>query len=344
MGNDEDVYDDYNEKQSKIQRDSKAFLMKAIVILGVLTVFALGLGILHQEPKLQSQSNTIIVGNNGNNGDENNEIRLISKGDTNTIQNANNKKSFKDIDTELAAKVDSIDKQVRGRKKTGIIMETDEEGLKLTGALQRATLKLLEHRYGANTRHTKFHVVVDVMYPESIIKDPVDLESHKGHFIIEMAPHNLIPCSVFYFMEIVRTYKSGEIHRNADHVLQVATSSEATAGQKPMPFQEYSRKFPHRKYTTGYAGRPSGPGWYVSIEDNTDNHGPGSQQTKNKYEADSNFGHIVDGVESGVIAKIHSVPEKEWLSDENCIKIYKMTLMVNSIDFPDSWTEWKPIM
>lgn len=341
MGND-DVYDDYNEKQSKIQRDAKAFLMRAIVIMGVLTVFALGLGILHQEPKLKLQSIKIIVGNNGN-GDENNEIRLISKGNMNAIQNANNEKSFEDIDTELAAKVDSFDKQVRERKKTGIIMETDEQGLKLTGALQKATLKLLEHRYGANTRHTKFHVVVDVMYPESIIKDP-DSKSHQGHFTIEMASHNTIPCSVFYFMEIVRTYKSGEFHRNADHVLQATASSEATAGQKSMPFQEYSPTFPHEKYTTGYAGRPSGPEWYVSIEDNTDNHGPGSQQKKNKYEADSNFGKIVDGVESGVIAKIHSVPEKEWLSEENCIKIFKMTLMVNSIDDPDSWTEWKPTM
>jgi len=68
MGND-DVYDDYNEKQSKIQRDAKAFLMRAIVIMGVLTVFALGLGILHQEPKLKLQSIKIIVGNNGNGDD-----------------------------------------------------------------------------------------------------------------------------------------------------------------------------------------------------------------------------------------------------------------------------------
>ena len=68
---------------------------------------------------------------------------------------------------------------------------------------------------------------------------------------------------------------------------------------------------------------------------------PGSQQKKNPYEADSNFGRVVEGVENGVIAKIHSVPQMGWLSEENCVKITKLTILANSVSQPDVWTEWK---
>ena len=349
--NNNDDDDDDNGKNSKIQRDSRAFLNKALLIMGVLTVFALGLGMMHQEPKSPARSQHSVVNNNNNMNNivshrENNNYNNNNKDTTKVIQALDNSggKSFGDIDTELAATVNSLDGQVRARKKTpDVIMETDEEGLKLTTALQKATLKLLEHRYGANTRHTKFRIVVDVMYPASVvIKDP-DSESHKGQFTIEMAPHDIIPCSVFYFMEMVRTFKSMGFHRNAGHVLQASSQSGATAGHKSMPFQEYSPLHPHAKYSTGYAGRPSGPEWYVSIQDNTNNHGPGSQQKKNPYEADSNFGNIVEGVESGVFAKIHSVPADGFLPKEHCTQMYKMTIMVNSINDPTQWTEWKPL-
>jgi hypothetical protein len=348
MGNDNNSRiinddDDDNGKNSKIQRDSRAFLTKALVIMGVLTVFALGLGIMHQEPKSAARSHHSVVSNNVNNEVSHRENN--NKDTTNVIQALDNSggKSHENIDTLLAATVNSLDGQVRARKKTpDVIMETDEDGLRLTSALQKATLKLLEHRYGANTRHTKFRIVVDVMYPASVIKDP-DSDSHKGQFTIEMAPHDIIPCSVFYFMEMVRTFKSMDFHRNAGHVLQASSQSGATAGHKSMPFQEYSPLHPHAKYSTGYAGRPSGPEWYVSIQDNTNNHGPGSQQKKNPYEADSNFGNIVDGVERGVFAKIHSVPANGFLPKEHCTKMYKMTIMVNSINDPNQWAEWIPL-
>ena len=309
--------DDDNEKQSKIQRDSRAFITRAIFFMAGLTLFALGLGHIHtkEPPQLSIDIKNMM------------EAQKL------------NSKSFEELDLELATSVDVLDKQVRARKKTpGVIMETDEEGLELTGKLQKATIKLLEHRYGAKTRHTKFRVVVDVIYPSSIVKDS---ESNKGQLVIEMAPHEIIPCSVFYFLEIARTYKSGSFHRNANHVLQAAAQSEATKGHKSMPFQEYSPEHPHAKYTTGYAGRPSGPGWYVSIQDNTKNHGPGSQQKKNPYEADSNFGRIIEGVESGVLDKIHSVPAMGFLADEYCSKIVKMTILANSLSDTELFTEWK---
>ena len=94
--------------------------------------------------------------------------------------------------------------------------------------------------------------------------------------VIELAPIELIPCSVFYFLELARGWTKGSFHRNAAHVLQVQSHSAYIKAS--MPFQEYSPQHPHKYGTVGYAGRPSGPGWYVSIKDNTHNHGPGSQQ------------------------------------------------------------------
>lgn len=346
--------DDYYEKNSKIQRDSRSFITRAVVIVSAITIFALAMGIINQQPKLALNSNvnfrsaaemsgvTITAGGGSLDDDENETSITKHKGNLNMYkEETETKKTFQDIDKELAETVEVLDKKVRARKATGVIMETDKEGMKLTGELQKATTMLLEHRYGANTRHTKFRVVVNLMFPKSVIKDP-DSEGNEGSFTIELAPIEFIPCSVFYFMEIVRTYKTGKFHRNAGHVLQAEASSQATAGHKSMPFQEYSPNFPHEKYTTGYAGRPSGPGWYVSIQNNTRNHGPGSQQKKNPYEADSNFGRVIqESINSGVIDKIHSVPQTGWLSKENCFKIHKLTLLANSINDPDTFTEWK---
>jgi len=321
-----DRNEDDNEKHSKIRRNSKVFLARAVVFMAGLTVFMLALGHMHtkEPPQLAVDINNMM------------ETHVQKK--QQLLQQ--HQKSFEEMDLELAAAVDVLDKQVRAKKKTGVIMETNEKGKELTGGLQDATRNLLKHRYGAGTRHSKFRVVVDVTYPHSIIKDP-DSESTKGKFVIEMAPYDLIPCSVFYYLEIARTYKQGKFHRNAGHVLQAAAQSEATKGSISMPFQEYSPEHPHAQYTTGYAGRPSGPGWYVSIQDNTANHGPGSQQKKNPYEADSNFGRIVEGVENGVIAKIHSVPQMGWLDADNCVQITKLTIHANSISQPDLFSTWK---
>jgi len=318
--------EDDNEKHSKIQRNSKVFITRAIFFMAAMTFFALGLGHIHSinPPQLHIDIKNM------------KEAHALKQ---QQVVHQQPPKAFEEVDLELAASVDVLDGQVRARKETGVIMETDEEGLKLTKKLQEATIKLLIHRYGAKTHHSKFRVVVDVVYPHSIIHDP-DSESNKGQFVIEMAPIDIIPCSVFYFLEIARTYKGGEFHRNAGHVLQAAAQSEATKGHRSMPFQEYSPEHPHAQYTTGYAGRPSGPGWYVSIQDNTANHGPGSQQKKNPHEADSNFGRIVEGVDSGVIAKIHSVPQSGWLDKENCVKI-TLSILANSISEPDQWSEWK---
>eukprot|EP00388_Colpodella_angusta_P038630 GDKK01044994.1.p2 GENE.GDKK01044994.1~~GDKK01044994.1.p2 ORF type:complete len:103 (+),score=13.11 GDKK01044994.1:3-311(+) len=57
-----------------------------------------------------------------------------------------------------------------------------------------------------------------------------------------------------------------------------------------LAFQEYHPDFPHKQYTMGYAGRPSGPAFYISTVNNVANHGPASQGSAT--EADACFGKI----------------------------------------------------
>lgn len=234
-------------------------------------------------------------------------------------------------DEELEEKVIELDAKVRAIKATGVIMETDEKSLQVTEQLQSATKELLKVRYGD---HNAYRVKVDLEFQPSI---PDFAEKGKdGTIVIEMAPINLIPVSVFTFLEIARTWKGGAFHRNAAHVLQATANSGVT---KSLPFQEYSPEFPHKLGTTGYCGRPSGPCWYISIMDNTKNHGPGSQQKKNPHEADANFGKIVQGMDD-VVPRIHTTPQTEWLDEKNHIFIRKMTILVPGDD--GSFVEWKP--
>ena len=102
-----------------------------------------------------------------------------------------------------------------------------------------------------------------------------------------------------------------------------------------MPFQEYQKEYPHKKGTIGYAGRPSGPEFYISIQDNSQNHGPGSQQKKNPHEADSIIGTVIQGMDD-VVPRIHTMPGKEFIGDKKkWVLIKSMIIMVPS-DGPEA--------
>jgi len=225
-----------------------------------------------------------------------------------------------------------LDKQVRDIKATGVIMETDAESLNVTGALQEITRFMIQAKYG---NHKHYRVKVDLEFQSSI--PDFDTNGPDGTIVIEMAPIEYIPVSVYNWLEIARTWKSGAFHRNAGHVLQATTNAGAV--KKSLAFQEYSKLHPHKKGTAGYCGRPSGPCWYISIQDNTGNHGPGSQQQKNPHEADANFGRIVEGLDD-VVPRIHTTPQKSWLDKNNQILIKTMTILVSEPD--GTFVEWQP--
>ena len=165
---------------------------------------------------------------------------------------------------DLARQYKELDEEVRAIKKTGVIMETDPASLEATKKLQAVARKLIVAKYGPGP----YRVKVDLEFPASI--PDFAAKGKDGFIVIELAPIELIPVSVWTFLEVARTWVRGSFHRNANHVLQVqAVSSEI---HQHLPFQEYSKEFPHKKGTTGYCGRPSGPCWYVSLIDNTVNH------------------------------------------------------------------------
>ena len=334
------LYDDDDNKVAKHESQQSQRLIKVFVVavmLVALAVFAIIVddesNTLDQERQWkQQQLHLGYEGGSGSSGSAVDEQKQV-QGEVGVGYI-----SDRPTEEQLQKIVDDLDAKVRQRKSTpDVIMETDTEGLKLTKELQHATHSLILKRYGG---HTKFRVKVDLLFPEIITSN--DGLPTNDYILIEMAPIDLIPCSVYNFLEIARTWKHGSFHRNANHVLQVQSYSNV---KKSMPFQEYSQEYPHAKGTTGYAGRPSGPGWYVSILDNTRNHGPGSQQTKNPYEADSLFGRVVKGFEgqnsnkSNTVMRIHSTPQNGWLNKENQIMIPKMTILITN-DNGITWIPW----
>eukprot|EP00545_Synedropsis_sp_CCMP1620_P000811 CAMPEP_0119014516 /NCGR_PEP_ID=MMETSP1176-20130426/9874_1 /TAXON_ID=265551 /ORGANISM="Synedropsis recta cf, Strain CCMP1620" /LENGTH=308 /DNA_ID=CAMNT_0006967707 /DNA_START=123 /DNA_END=1049 /DNA_ORIENTATION=+ len=224
---------------------------------------------------------------------------------------------------ELQALVVQHDASVRSIKEQVDIFETDPGAQAAATLLQEATRKLLHRRYGVKE---PYRVKVELEFQDTI----VDFEEHgkDGSFTVELAPSALQPHSIYTFLEVSRQWKGGAFHRIAPHVLQVMVKTHTI---KHLAFQEYSKDYPHKQRTVGYAGRPSGPAFYVSIQDNSRNHGPGSQQKHNPYEADSCFGTVVEGWEDSVL-RITKVQGNGFLGDaKKHVLIKSMTVQV-----PDS--------
>jgi len=254
-------------------------------------------------------------------------------------QNNQPSKSFTPNEAELEQIVKDLDAQVRIIKATGVIMETDAKSLQVTKKLQDATRDLLIARYGPY-ENKPYRIQVKLQFQESI--PDFEEKGPNGEFTIEMAPPSLVPHSVFTFMEIARNYKGGGFHRVAGHVLQVMVKG----GFKHLAFQEYSKEFPHKKGTVGYAGRPSGPAWYVSIENNTRNHGPGSQQKHNPYEADAAFGTVIEGFEDVILDRVKKIPGQGFVNDsKKWVLITDLVIMVEGSGpdaTSDGYVEWVP--
>lgn len=157
----------------------------------------------------------------------------------------------------------------------------------------------------------------------------VGFDSHQGRedrgiITIEMAPVEDMPHSVYWFLEQVtrKLYDGNSFHRNPGHVMQAGPAPNflsppgnqhlnkrfKDAGFHSVLFQEYSDKFPHKKFTVGYAGRPGGPDFYVSMKDNSKNHGPGGQ-VGDPTEADPCFAKVIDGFD--VVERMSKTPVQE---------------------------------
>jgi len=127
-----------------------------------------------------------------------------------------------------------------------------------------------------------------------VLLDESDPKS-EHEIIFELAPLKIMPHSIHLFLsQIAEGYwKRGtpSIALNAGHVLQACPhpclDSTDMGGNIPgypyeemrkegldvVSFQEYSTSYPHAKYTIGFAGKPSGPEFFINMMDNTLDHG-----------------------------------------------------------------------
>jgi len=247
----------------------------------------------------------------------------------------NNNNEVVQSEEELEKEFKKLEETVRSIKSSGVIMEADEHSLEVTKRFQKAAHALLIKRYG----NPPYRVQMDIEFQDETVKD--DGSNRYDTLLIEMAPIDLIPYSVFNFLEMARGYKSGGFHRNAGHVLQATVQNSII--HKPLAFQEYSPSFPHIKGTVGYCGRPSSVCWYVSILDNSQNHGPGSQQKHNPYEADANFGTVIQGM-ADVVPRIHKVMiRNKFLNDKkDWVLVNAMHIFItNHANTDEEFYEWE---
>jgi len=139
----------------------------------------------------------------------------------------------------------------------------------------------------------------------------VDFETKYGSFRLEMAPFDLLPHATTWFLNLAETgyWERCGFVRNANHVLQANCNPKKKGPNKnresmSILFQEYSDKYPHKKFTFGIAGRPGGPDWYINLQDNVKNHGPGGQGP----EADPCFARLIAG--DDVILEMKKAPRE----------------------------------
>ena len=103
--------------------------------------------------------------------------------------------------------------------------------------------------------------------------------------ILEMASLELMPHSVFTFLEMINSklFDGCSFILNAMHVIKAAPLpyDGSSASQKvkaftklgldTVSFREYSSEYPHKQYTVGFAADGS-PSFYINTKDNTEQH------------------------------------------------------------------------
>lgn len=107
----------------------------------------------------------------------------------------------------------------------------------------------------------------------------------KNTIVMEMAPLDLMPHSVYMFLEMVdaKLFDGCSFILNAMHVIKAAplpydgssaaakVRSFAQKGLDSVAFREYSADYPHAAYTVAFAADES-PSFYINTQDNADIH------------------------------------------------------------------------
>ena len=176
----------------------------------------------------------------------------------------------------------------------------------LKSNIQKISKRELLDRFGPGPHRVEFTLAFSHNFEDDASKN-IGLNK----FIVETAPANLMPHSVLLFLEMVYhgLWDQTAIVHNKEHVITASPTNFFTgeskssdfeaAGISHVSFQEYNEHYPHDKYTLGFTGRPGGPDFYISIEDNNKRHGPGGfVDAAIVEEADPCFAKVVDGFDT----------------------------------------------
>ena len=182
-------------------------------------------------------------------------------------------------------------------------------------ALQVASRQLLRAEFGGG---------VAVLSGRRLVELKLQLPGQRKlrTVMLQMAPDDRMPVAVLYFLRQVAAgnWDGARFIRNAQHVLQASpvgnrqkfkdAAAARSDGALSIPFQEYSPEFPHVPFSVGLAGRPGGPDFYISLIDNSINHGPGTQHPDAKLlgEADTCFATVINGFEA--LREIQRLPHR----------------------------------
>jgi urease gamma subunit len=171
-------------------------------------------------------------------------------------------------------------------------------------------------KYGEGVKR----VEIELIFPDDGIGGP-------DTFVIEMADIELMPHSVWTFLEMASLglLDGCSFIMNALHVLKAAplpydgspAHEKALAfrehGLESVAFREYSSKFPHTRYTVGFAADGS-PSFYINTEDNTQIH-----------VGDPCFARVISGFDA--IRRLELMPTRNGIWFENRIGIRRATIL-----------------
>lgn len=189
--------------------------------------------------------------------------------------------------------------------------------------LRRLTMKLILHRHGNNAIAVSetsfvFRVTMHLLFPRLLERATPRI----GSIVIETAPLQMMPHSVYAFLETISQWQGGVFDRNTNRLVQVSPH-DASSPESILAFPEYSNEFPHTQGTLGFAGHPGGPSFYINTVDNTIKHGPGEEMENVRVwagntNAQSCFARVIKGEDLlEVLHNIWGEPEQGFHPDWN---------------------------
>lgn len=180
-------------------------------------------------------------------------------------------------------------------------------------------------KYGAGVQR----VELELIFPHDQHHHLHNEQQQQGPttFVIEMAPIDVMPHSVYTFLEMTSAslLDGCSFILNAQHVLKAgplpydgsSPSDKAQEfldkGLESVAFREYSPDYPHDRYTVGFAADGS-PSFYINTEDNTDIH-----------VGDPCFAKVISGFDT--IKRLEDSPTRNGIWLEQRIGIKRATVL-----------------